>query len=148
MVDSQGEIKELRQQLATVAQERDDLEDCREALRELGRICGCDHCASKDDLAMKVAHIQQAVYSRENYWRKLHATVSQANDKLEAALNLVKIYYGLPVPADKQRWLALQASAGCDEPNPDGTIHVLLAAINSALATRPRPPDAHGRDSA
>lgn len=46
--------------LEDVGYELDDLRDCKELLRDLGRHCGCDHVESSDERSVQVQHIEEA----------------------------------------------------------------------------------------
>lgn len=50
---AEAETQRLRDDVA-------DLEDCREHLRRLGEISGCDHCDSSDERSVQVSHIKRA----------------------------------------------------------------------------------------
>lgn len=50
----------LRQAYSDDLSELEDLRDCKELLRELGRHCVCDHVESSDERAVQVQHIEEA----------------------------------------------------------------------------------------
>jgi sRNA-binding carbon storage regulator CsrA len=55
--DHDSEICSLQIQINDLQDEINDLLDCKEHLRQLGQICGCDHVESSDERAQQTQHI-------------------------------------------------------------------------------------------
>lgn len=52
-----------------------DLEDCRELLRRLGQLCGCDHVDGADERLVQVQHIEEE-------FERLHETIREREDEI------------------------------------------------------------------
>ena len=62
-----------------------DLKDCREHLRRLGEISGCDHCDSSDERSVQVSHIKRAFDRLATDNDELRQKLTETNGKLAAA---------------------------------------------------------------
>jgi hypothetical protein len=79
----QGQQSKIKQLLNDVH----DLEDCREALRELGEYCGCDHVMCPDERMLQVQHIRESFDARDaKLWQ-----LQRLADYLEDPAVLLKI---------------------------------------------------------
>ena len=63
----------LMQEVARLRDEVASLEDCREHLRQLGQISGCDHVESPDCRAQQVRHIEEAFEKLQDENRELRS---------------------------------------------------------------------------
>ena len=67
IAERDGQLEQLRADVQILTKSRDhcrdemyELEDCRQALRDLGLYCGCDHVESADERRVQVRHIREA----------------------------------------------------------------------------------------
>ena len=52
---------------------QDELDGCKQLLRELGRLCGCDHVESPDEREQQSRHIEEAFEKLQDENRCLRA---------------------------------------------------------------------------
>ncbi len=64
-------LDELHQEIARLRDEVASLDDCREHLRRLGQISGCDHVDSPDSRAQQVRHIEDVFDHLQDEIREL-----------------------------------------------------------------------------
>lgn len=67
------ELAQAKAEIELLKNELTDMEDCKEALRQLGRYCGCDHCESSDERRVQVRHIKEAFAKRLTEIKRLQS---------------------------------------------------------------------------
>ena len=74
----EGERDRLRARVKQAEEERDELLDCKERLRELGDVCGCDHVESSDERLSQANHISEAIVNLQDERRNLAMMLRRA----------------------------------------------------------------------